>query len=101
MRKNNFRFILTRNRQFVANGAVDIRFDRTDVSINVTDEMALRAVAATVLLMVVYNIIEDDGDRTLVEELLQGRGATAISAISSKLVTEAQALEDTADELPF
>lgn len=101
MRKNNFRFILTRNRHFVANGGVTIGVDKTDVSVNVTDDTALRSVASTVLLMVVYNIIEDDGDRMVVESLLNERGASAISPISSKLVTEAQALEDTADDIPF
>lgn len=101
MRKNNFRFILTRNRRFVCNGGVDIRIDNTQVSVNVTDDMALRSVAATVLLMVVYNIIEDDGDRLMVESLLNERGATALSPISSKLVTENQALEETADDIPF
>ena len=101
MRKNNFRFILTRNRKFVANGAIDIGIERTDVSINVTDDLALRSVAATVLLMVVYNIIEDDGDRLMVESLLSERGARAVSPISSKLVTEEQALNDTVDDIPF
>lgn len=101
MRKNNFRFILTRNRRFVANGAVDIGIERTEVSVNVTDDMAERSVAATILLMVVYNIIEDDSDRLVVESLLNERGASAVSPISSKLVTPEQALDDTADDLPF
>jgi hypothetical protein len=101
MRKNNFRFILTRNRRFVANGVVDIGEPSTGVSVNVTDDTALRSVAATVLLMVVYNIIEDDGDRMVVESLLNERGASAISSISSKLVTPEQALADTADDIPF
>jgi len=101
MRKNNFRFILTRNRRFVANGAVDIGLADTSVSVNVTDDQAARAVAATVLLMVVYNIIEDDSDRLVVENLLNERGASALSPINSKMVTVEQALEETADDLPF
>lgn len=101
MRKNNFRFILTRNRKFVANGGVSIDPDKTFVSVNVTEDMALRSVAATVLLMVVYNLIEDDSDRLVIESVLNGRGATSVSPIASKLVTEAQALEETEDDIPF
>lgn len=101
MRRNNFRLILTRNRRFVANAVVDIRVDDTSVEVNVTDDKAERAVASTVLLMVVYNIIEDDADRMVVESLLDERGAKAASPVSSKMVTLEQALEDPADDFPF
>lgn len=101
MRKNNFRFILTRNRRFVANGAVDIGSERTDVSVNVTDDLAERSVAATVLLMAVYNFIESDDDKRTIELILMSRGATHCSPVTSKLVTIDQALDETADDLPF